>query len=70
MRPYQNTIFSLLEYDGETININLGLLIFFKSTSTSLFTGGTLFIKIGPIFMNILYNTLYYQEVTKTILGR
>jgi hypothetical protein len=42
--------------------IQTGLSIFFKCTSTSLFTGGTFFlfflIKIGTIFMNILYNTL------------
>ena len=29
-----------------------------------------LFIKIWTIFMNILYNTLQYQEVSKPILGR
>ena len=34
--------------------------IFFKSTSTSLFTGGT-FVKILTIFLNILYNTLFIR---------
>jgi hypothetical protein len=46
------------------------LSIFFKCTCISLFTGGTFFIKICTIFMNILYNTLLNQDVSKNILGR
>jgi hypothetical protein len=47
-----------------------GFSIFFKCTSTSLFTDGTFFIiKIWTIFMNILYNTPSNQEVPKIILG-
>ena len=35
-----------------------GFSIFFKSTSTSLFADGTFYIKIWPIFVNILYNSI------------
>ena len=46
-----------------------GLSIIFKSTSTSLFSGGTYFIKIWTILMNILCNKILNQEVPMTILG-
>jgi hypothetical protein len=46
-----------------------GFSVFFKCTSTSLFTGGT-FLKIWKIFMKIfLYNTLWNKEVHITILS-
>jgi len=40
----------------------------FNSTSTSLFRGST-FYQNWNNFHDILYNTLYNQEVSKTILG-